>query len=204
MGLGTQGAVQLRFDEPDSFGIFKAADTETVKSDSVPMGGQFKREVAAYEVDGLLGFNMVPPTVPYALAPRADYDGPTGIGSLQRWVDPDWTPGGSAYSKDISVYSESDIQRVAILDYLLGSLDRNGANVWKANGHPVTADNGLTLPVNGSGALESAFVVHVLDKPLLPEHLDAVRNMDVEAASRMFGRLRIEDDAVAGFFARRD
>ena len=44
-------------------------------------GGLYRREVAAYELSKLIGWNFVPPTVVR--------EGPEGVGSLQLYVDHD-------------------------------------------------------------------------------------------------------------------
>jgi uncharacterized repeat protein (TIGR03843 family) len=98
-----------------------------------PQGTLCKREVAAYEVSELLGWELVPVTI-------FRRKGPLGAGSLQQYIDYD---AEYHYFK----FTDADHQRlrpVAIFDLLINNADRKGGHILKA-----TADDHLWLIDHG-------------------------------------------------------
>ena len=63
-------------------------------------------------------------------------------GSLQLWQEDfesyGWGGSGS--------FSEADGARMAVLDYVIGSMDRHGSNIGFVEGRPKAIDNGYSLP----------------------------------------------------------
>lgn len=97
-----------------------------------PAGPQTYREILVYEVDRILGFQLVPMTVTRAR---------NGVpGTLQAFIA-DAVEGGIDFR--IHPYTNSNLH---ILDYLTFQQDRHGKN-WliRPGGYPVAADNGLAL-----------------------------------------------------------
>jgi uncharacterized repeat protein (TIGR03843 family) len=98
-----------------------------------PAGSLCKREVAAFEVSELLGWDLVPPTI-------FRRKGPLGAGSLQEFIeaDPEYH-----YFK----FSQEDRQRlrpVALFDLLINNADRKGGHILKdADGHLWLIDHGI-------------------------------------------------------------
>lgn len=92
-----------------------------------------KREVAAYLVSELLGWELVPPTV-------FRRKGPLGAGSLQIYVDHDPE---YHYFK----FTQEDRERlrpVALFDLLINNADRKGGHILKAeDGHLWLIDHGI-------------------------------------------------------------
>ena len=72
--------VRIALDGEEELGIYKPVRGERPLWDFP--SGLARREVAAYELDKALGFELVPPTVLR--------DGPAGEGSVQRFVDADF------------------------------------------------------------------------------------------------------------------
>ncbi len=101
------------------------------------------KEIAAYEIDRLLGINRVPPTVRRSLKDE--------WGSLQEWSEgeayAEWeikhSPiGGSALAN----IPEEERLRLSILDYILSTSDRHGGNfLITKEGKIVAIDNAYTL-----------------------------------------------------------
>ena len=112
------------------------------RGSGIPNGTQWKREVAASIVDELLGTDLVPTTV------ELDYDGRKG--SAQLFVDRTvpievvkWTY-GQAYDK---VKSSGMLERLDLLDGVIGNLDRHGKNALiDSSMHVWAIDNGLSFP----------------------------------------------------------
>ncbi len=92
-----------------------------------------RREVAAYQVSRLLGWDLVPATV-------YREDGPMGPGSLQRFVehDPDY---------HFFNFSEQDIERLqvaAAFDIIINNADRKGGHfLVDPQGHIWLIDHGI-------------------------------------------------------------
>lgn len=165
-------------------------------------GSLTSREIAAYRVDEILGFGRIPPT--------ARTDGiigpdkrPTGPGMIQQFVD-------STPSRDVGDYPRVQQQQVAVLDYLIGSMDRHPGNYRTVDRGDhldiVAIDHGRSFPMARDPLaieIDSDFVMAHKGQELEPEVLDALRNADT-------GRLRaaledvgnIHPNAIDGALAR--
>jgi uncharacterized repeat protein (TIGR03843 family) len=120
------------------------------------------REVAAYEVSRIGGFDCVPVTV---LA-----DGPFGPGSLQVWVDVDaaatnqlvdlvpssavpergWfasVEGVDANDRPVSVIHAdvADLRLLAVFDVLINNADRKGGHILSSAGRVFGVDHGVSF-----------------------------------------------------------
>lgn len=102
-----------------------------------PAGSLSKREVAAYEVSEILGWDLVPPTI-------FRRKGPLGAGSLQQYIE---------HNPDYHYFNfdEEDRQRlrpVALFDLLINNADRKGGHILKAaDGHLWLIDHGICFHV---------------------------------------------------------
>jgi len=98
-----------------------------------PVGTLCKREVAAYEVSEMLGWDLVPPT-------HFRRKGPIGSGSLQYYIEHD--PEYHFFN-----FSQEDRQRlrpVALFDLLINNADRKGGHILKGeDGHLWLIDHGI-------------------------------------------------------------
>ena len=120
------------------------------------------REVAAYEVSRIGGFDCVPVTVLV--------DGPLGLGSLQAWVDSDdraveqlvdlvptaslprkgWfriVTGYDPGERSVSVVhaDRDELRRLAVFDCLVNNADRKGCHILASEGRVFGVDHGVTF-----------------------------------------------------------
>lgn len=96
--------------------------------------GLWRREVAAFELDQLLGNNMVPTTV-------VREDGPFGEGSLQWWIS-DVTDDHYFTLRDAQEHEEI-LQRLATFDVVANNADRKAGHVLYDAQHIWAIDHGL-------------------------------------------------------------
>jgi len=120
------------------------------------------REVAAYEVSRIGGFDVVPVTV---LA-----DGPAGLGSLQVWVETtegeneqlvdlipsrelpkvgwfDVVEGLDPHERSVSVVhaDHPDLRLLAVFDALVNNADRKGGHILHSEGRVFGVDHGISF-----------------------------------------------------------
>ena len=97
--------------------------------------GLYRREVAAYELSVALGWDVVPGTV------ERD-DAPLGVGSLQRFVDADFSRHYFALRDEGGV--DDQLRRMCLFDILANNTDRKGGHVLiDDDDHVWGIDNGL-------------------------------------------------------------
>jgi uncharacterized repeat protein (TIGR03843 family) len=125
--------------------------------------GLHRREVAAYRLSELLGWDLVPETVERA-------DGPFGAGSLQRFVP---TDGTSHYFTLVDDPQWHDaLRRIAAFDVIANNADRKSGHVLLADGRIWAIDHGLcfhSLPKLRTVVWDFA------GEPLLPRIRDDLR-----------------------------
>lgn len=101
-----------------------------------PDGNLAGREVAAYQVSRMLGFDCVPPTVLR--------DGPFGPGAVQQWIEID-------ESIDLIALGQSDeplIREMALFDAVINNTDRKfGHLLPTSDGRVYGCDHGVTFHV---------------------------------------------------------
>jgi hypothetical protein len=94
-------------------------------------GNLASREVAAYLVDQVLGFGIVPPTVLR--------DGPFGIGAVQLWIDD-----AIFKPEEISEISEP-LRKIALFDVVINNTDRKIGHLLYRDDHVWGCDHGVTF-----------------------------------------------------------
>ena len=101
--------------------------------------GLYRREVAAWVVSEFLGWGLVPETVVR--------DGPLGAGSLQRFVDADFS---EHYFTLVEVPDHHDrLREIAVFDLLLNNADRKSGHCLLGQDGGIWAiDNGLSFHVD--------------------------------------------------------
>jgi uncharacterized repeat protein (TIGR03843 family) len=98
-------------------------------------GGIFRREVAAYELSTALGWNLVPETI-------ARDDAPFGEGSLQRYVDADFSHHHFTLIEDDAHHER--LRAICAFDVVANNADRkSGHCILDADGTIWAIDHGL-------------------------------------------------------------
>lgn len=99
--------------------------------------GLYMREVAAYQLSNALGWDLVPETVLRS-------DGPFGEGSLQRFVDADFSFHYFILLEQPSFHDA--LRKVAVFDILANNTDRKGGHLLLDSDERIWAiDNGLSF-----------------------------------------------------------
>ncbi len=100
-----------------------------------PDGTLCYREMAAYLVSEVLGWQIVPPTVLRG--------GPYGLGSVQAYIEHD--PEVNYFSPFPPDYRQA-LQRMAVFDYIINNADRKGGHcLLDSQGHLWGIDHGLSF-----------------------------------------------------------
>jgi len=101
--------------------------------------GVYQREVAAWELSELLGWGVVPETV-------LRQDAPLGPGSLQRFVDADFSE--HYFTLMENPVHHDQLRVIGVFDLLLNNADRkSGHCLLDGDGHIWAIDNGLSFHV---------------------------------------------------------
>ncbi len=125
--------VRLAEDDEEIFAIYKPAAGERPLRD-FPYGTLHNREWSAYIIADALGWPAVPPTVVR--------DGPHGIGSVQLFIDADFTK----HYFNLRDERLDDYMPVAMFDVLVNNADRKGgACLLDADDCIWAVDHGLTF-----------------------------------------------------------
>lgn len=100
--------------------------------------GLYRREVAAWRLSQALGWDLVPPTV--------EREGPYGEGSLQRFVEADFTQHYFTLRED-PVHGER-LRQICLFDLLANNADRKAGHcLLGPDGRVWAIDNALTFHV---------------------------------------------------------
>ena len=100
--------------------------------DDFPDGTLAYREVAAYRVSAVTGWNIVPPTILR--------DGPLGPGMVQLWIDVD----ESVRVIDLIRGGAPGLRRMALFDAVINNADRKGGHMLPVEGgHIYGVDHGV-------------------------------------------------------------
>ena len=150
--------------------------------------GLWRREIAAFELSRILGWEMVPPTL-------ARPDAPLGEGSLQLFVDSDFTQ--HYFTLRDGGAHHDELRRIAVFDLLANNADRKAGHVLLAeDGHLWGIDHGLCFsPQHHLRTVMWDFAGEPIPAPLLD---DARRLTNRDALAPLEPWLdREEVDAVA-------
>ena len=125
--------VRLADAEEEVYGIYKPAAGERPLRD-FPSGTLHNRELSAYVVANVLGWPAVPPTVVR--------EGPHGVGSVQLFIDADFTK----HYFNLRDERLDDYMPIAMFDVLVNNADRKGgACLLDADDQLWAVDHGLTF-----------------------------------------------------------
>ncbi|MGW4720362.1 hypothetical protein [Nocardia sp. NPDC004260] len=167
--------------------------------DAIPSrpGEYAKREVAAYRVDRLLGFGLVPPTT-FATGPKR-----IGRGSVQKFVP-------SSEAEIVESYPEGQRERMAVLDYVIGNTDRRYGNFRTVKEHDCPAnerkvlaiDHGLAFPETAHAPSYGFFHESYGGKPIGEEVMASLRAVDQEQLRAALRDTDLSTSAIAGTLDR--
>jgi uncharacterized repeat protein (TIGR03843 family) len=150
-------------------------------------GGLYKREVAAFELSDLLGWDIVPRTV-------LRTEGPLGEGSLQQFVDADFE------QHYFTIYENGghaeQLQTMCVFDLLANNTDRkSGHCLLSRDGQIYGIDNGLSFHQE----FKLRTVIWEFSGEPIPESLltDVAALIDAGLSAALVGLLdRFERDAL--------
>lgn len=185
---GVNASYEVEFDGVGR-AVFKPKSGEVLCRKSISPGTHYVREAAAFRLDRVCGFNLVPLTV------IRDVGGE--IGSVQLWVVIDgWD----------SDYSKVDVARMAAFDYIIGNTDRHFFNSRTQESEkrprPSAIDNGLCLPRDTSEPLRSRWVSRNLNNELPDPVKTEVLRLTPALATAILKPLGVEDAAIEGLLRR--
>ena len=97
--------------------------------------GLWKREVAASELNKLLSWQVIPPTV--------IHHGPLGVGSMQYFVDADYSEHYFTFGEDPA--HRTQLRELCLLDLIANNTDRKGGHILASLNQIWGIDNGLSF-----------------------------------------------------------
>ena len=138
-----------------------------------------EREILSYEMDRVLGFDLVPPVAGREIAG-------VGYGSVQAWVNQptawEWLSKGYDYRED---KTNPWLHRLAAFDFIRGEIDRHANNWIMDEEHRVYAiDNGYSI-VKGDDRtwMRSSAGKHLVGTPIHPSVENEIASINEEAVA---------------------
>ena len=113
-------ATLVHDDYGQGLGVYKPARGEQPLHD-FPYGTLHRRELAAYELSRLLGWDLIPPTV--------EREGPEGVGSLQLFIE--HNPAEHYFEFRTDERHHERLVRFAAFDLLANNADRKGGHLLR-------------------------------------------------------------------------
>jgi len=193
-GITNSSRVELRDGPRTLRAVFKAADVRLEKS-PYRFGAEtvgtyrdtYRHEVAAYELDKLLGLRLVPPVVERKIGKKK--------GSLQAWVDRALPRFAPALPPADMGRADEEVHALRLFDYLIFNTDRHLRNVvFGPDWRPAAIDNSIAF--------------HPFLRPYRPLYrfprgpVERLRGLDARSLGRALGRY-LEKDELAGLAERR-
>jgi uncharacterized repeat protein (TIGR03843 family) len=121
----------------DGFAVYKPQQGEAPLWD-FPEGTLYRREVAAYEVARLIGWDLVPVTV-------IREDGPFGVGALQRYVPHDPADHYFTLLERGGPEVVAQLRRMVLFDVVIDNADRKGGHVLLEGERIRLVDHGVSF-----------------------------------------------------------
>lgn len=177
---GVNKSFKFHMDNGKSY-LYKPKSGEHVSSwRYVPPKTLYKREKAAYIVNKILGFNMVPHVS------IKKYEG--DIGSLQYWVE-DCSPADAT----LKTYSAKDIWKAGLFDLIIGNCDRHSGNFLSKLNKPILIDNGFAFPNHAAegdnkSVILSRFAYAIWDKEIPSKYISAMQKLLDSSSTDMLNK----------------
>lgn len=171
---GTWNNKQKFYFKDGSKAAFKPRSGEVdIRSGDVPLYGGYLREVLTHDIDNILGFGVVPTTT-FTLR---KIDNKDEIASMQEWIG-EGQEGQVDYDMPKQVKTKSaDLEKLALLDLVIGNSDRHGLNFkTKPDGSVAAIDNGLTFPHGTNNHIRNSYISINSGKKIPEELINIVAN----------------------------
>jgi hypothetical protein len=194
VGQGISGAVRmrLRLAEAEVQAVFKSAEMRFEgysfhREKAKTYRDSWRHEIAAYELDRLLGLRLVPPTVERKLGGER--------GSLQAWAERPLDRFGQGPPPADPGRAETYLHAQRLFDYLIFNTDRHARNVlFGPDWRPVAIDQSIAF--------------HPFVRPYRPLYrfpsgpVEALERLDPRVLQERLGRY-LEKDEIQGLLERR-
>lgn len=147
--------------------VWKPLSGEKPSLQTWVVGTLYRRSEAAYLLDRELSPDENHYLVPVTYITEVDGE----VGSVQHYVT------GRQPRRDVGSYDDDFIERAAVLDYIMGQMDRNGKN-WLTHPHsdsrPILIDNDISFSPKADAKIHSSFVEAMRGRPLSQKSLDQI------------------------------
>lgn len=137
--LDADGDLVMEALDPDGFAVYKPQAGEAPLWD-FPDGTLYRREVAAYELSQLLGWELVPRTI-------VRHDAPHGVGALQRFVPHDPQRHFFTLLEEGDDTLVGELRRMVLFDLIIDNADRKAGHVLVEAGSLRLVDHGVSFNV---------------------------------------------------------
>jgi len=200
---GIGGTYLVKGRDKKCIAVFKPGDEEagapsnpkknmTSPRKGIKPGEGYIREVAAYLLDH--GHYS---GVPYTQFMELDVSGEKKMGSLQKYIPND----GSIIDFGQSLFSVTDVHKIAQLDIRLFNVDRNDENllVTNVNGvyHLVPIDHSYSLPETlEDGPLFAWMFWKQAKMPMSEEVLEYIEKIDIEKDEKILRMLNFKEESI--------
>jgi hypothetical protein len=177
---GVNVSRKLHLEDGSNF-LWKPRSGEHISSwRYIPRKQLYRREKAAYLVDRILGFHMVP------VVRIAKFDG--DIGSLQEWIE-DTSPADAT----LETYDSRDIWKAGLFDLIIGQTDRHSGNFLTKFNKPILIDNGFAFPSyaakgDNRSLILSRFSYAIWDCPIPERYLHAIARLKQEKVKALLSK----------------
>ena len=162
--------VDVTYDKREIQAVYKPQKGEQPLWD-FPTNTLAGREVAAYHVSQVLGWELVPYTI-------FREDGPYGPGSLQQFIE--YNPNHHYFN--FKPADKEKLRPVALFDHITNNADRKGSHVFfeKRSRHLYAIDHGLCFNVEEK---LRTVIWDFAGEPIAEEYLEAIRCLVIPSAS---------------------
>jgi hypothetical protein len=186
-----------------SEGLFKFKDGDSgllASSYGVKKGTFWLREIATYKMSKILNIDNVPVTTSFI------YKG--DIGSNQKWENGELGCDVNLFELMEEPKYETQVRNIAMLDYLIGNMDRNNGNylVDQHNKKIWAIDNSLSFPhTKKFGVNQQNFISAIKNKQLESSELSKLKAFreNKEDITKMFSKY-LNQKEINGVFSRVD
>ena len=171
---GVNRSSKITLSDGEQYLLKLGKDEHISKWRLIPKNEQYKREVAAYKLDEMLGWNLVPETKLVVI------DG--NLGSAQFWLN------NVVHIKNIDEFVQNldeDLSwKIGLTDFIQGENDRHSGNIlWdKKYNRSWLIDNGYSFPYisskpNPQSLILSRFALKIQNKEIPEKYLKDIRDL---------------------------